>query len=74
MYAIRSYYESLEISEELFRHAFENANEGVCLVDTNGKLTRVNHRMCEIFGYEKHELETMTVNDIAHPADKSVIV
>ncbi len=61
--------EKLRESEERFRLAFENANTGVCLVDFDGNLTRVNNRMCEMFGYTKQELERMTVNDIAHPED-----
>ncbi|MCJ7639602.1 MAG: PAS domain S-box protein, partial [Euryarchaeota archaeon] len=60
---------ALRESEERFRLAFENANTGVCLVDLEGNLTRVNSKMCEIFGYTKEELERMTVNDIAHPED-----
>ena len=60
---------ALRESEERFRLAFENANTGVCLVDPDGNLTRVNNKMCEIFGYTKQELEAMTVNDIAHPED-----
>jgi PAS domain S-box-containing protein len=59
----------LRESEERFRLAFENANTGVCLVDLEGNLTRVNNKMCEIFGYTKEELERMTVNDIALPED-----
>lgn len=59
-------------SEERFRLAFENANDGVCLVDTDGNLVIVNNRMCEIFGYCKKELESMTVNDIAHPEDRNI--
>jgi len=60
---------SLRESEELFRHAFENANNGVCLVSTNGRFIKVNARLCEIFGYSKKELEGTPVNDIAHPED-----
>jgi len=56
-------------SEERFRLAFENANTGVCLVDLEGNLTRVNTKMSDIFGYTKEELERMTVNDIAYPED-----
>ncbi len=59
--------QELQESEERFRLAFESANTGVCLVDPEGNLTRVNSKMCEIFGYTKKELESMTVNDIAHP-------
>jgi diguanylate cyclase (GGDEF)-like protein/PAS domain S-box-containing protein len=61
--------EALRESEERFRLAFENANTGVCLVDLEGHLTKVNNKMCEIFGYTKEELEHMTVNNIAHPED-----
>jgi two-component system cell cycle sensor histidine kinase/response regulator CckA len=61
--------EALRESEERFRLAFENANTGVCLVDLEGNLTKVNNKMCEIFGYTKEELEHMTVNDIAHSED-----
>jgi len=64
--------ESLRESEERFRLAFENANDGVCLVGTDGNLVRVNNRMCNIFGYSKKELESMTVNDIAYPEDKDI--
>jgi PAS domain S-box-containing protein len=63
--------EWLEIDQE-FRLSFENANVGVCFVDMHGKLLQVNNKMCEIFGYEKSELEGMTVNSIAHPDDRNV--
>ena len=59
--------EALRESEERFRLGFENANIGMCLVDTQGRLFKVNRQMCEIFGYSKAELEGMNVNDIAHP-------
>ena len=64
--------EALRESEERFRHAFENANDGVCLVDLNGNLMKVNSRMSEIFGYSREELEGITVNDIAYPEDQDV--
>ena len=59
--------ELLRESKEQFRQAFENANIGMCLVDTEGRFMKVNNRMCEIFGYSQEELEGMTVNDITHP-------
>ena len=64
--------EALRESEEIFQQAFEGANDGICLVDTEGNLTKVNKRMSEIFGYSKEELESMTVNDIAHPEDVNI--
>ncbi|OGP50442.1 MAG: hypothetical protein A2Y79_05975 [Deltaproteobacteria bacterium RBG_13_43_22] len=59
-------------SEERLRLAFENANDGVCLVDSRGKHIEVNNRMCELFGYTKEELKKMTVNDITHPEDRYI--
>lgn len=59
--------EALRESEERFRLAFENANVGMCLVDTDGRFIRVNGQMCEIFGYSREALEGMNVNDITHP-------
>ena len=59
--------EALRASEETFRLAFENANFGICMVDTGGRLVRVNREMSAIFGYSKEELEGTSVNDIAHP-------
>ncbi len=61
--------ETLRESEERFRLAFENANTGMCLVSLDGHLLRVNSMMSDIFGYSREELESMTVNDIAHPED-----
>ncbi len=59
--------ESLRESEERFRLGFENANIGMCLVDLSGSIFRVNGQMCEMFGYDKTEMERMKVDDIAHP-------
>lgn len=62
----------LQKSEERFRLSFENANIGMCLVGLDGRLTMVNSQMSEMFGYSQEELESMTVNDIAHPEDLDV--
>jgi PAS domain S-box-containing protein len=64
--------EALLQSEEQFRLAFENANDGVCLIDLHGNMIKVNERMCGIFGYSKKELESMTVNEITHPEDENI--
>lgn len=64
--------QSLKASEERFRLAFENANDGVCIVALDGKLVQVNQRMSDIFGYSRRELESKTVMDISHPEDRNV--
>ncbi|WPL14014.1 PAS domain S-box protein [Thiorhodovibrio litoralis] len=62
----------LEASEEEFRVAFQHANDGICIVDLAGKITRVNDRMCDLFGYSRAEFASMTVNDLTHASDKDV--
>ena len=59
--------ESLRASEARFRLAFENANVGVCLVGLDRRLLRVNERFCTMLGYERHELEGLTIDEITHP-------
>ena len=63
---------SAQASENLFGLAFDNANIGMCLVNLDGRLTRVNPEMCRIFGYNRNELEGISVNDITHPKDLDV--
>ena len=53
--------------KELFKLSFENANIGMCMVDLQGNLFKVNAEMSNIFGYSMEELEKMNVNAIAHP-------
>ena len=64
--------EELKESEVRFRLAFENANVGVCLIDLEGVLLKVNEEMCRMFGYAKSEMEGKNVNQFTHPDDLSV--
>ena len=64
--------QALQESEERFRTAFENANVGVCLVATDGRLLKVNDAMSQIFGYSRQELEQMTTTSIAYPEDLEI--
>ncbi len=64
--------ESLKVGEERFRQAFENANDGICIVSLDGRFLQVNQRMCDIYGYSKDELESMGVNDFAYPEDTNI--
>ncbi len=63
---------ALRESEEKFRLAFYNANTGMCLIDLQGKIFKVNGKMSAIFGYNPRELERMTVNDLALPEDRGL--
>jgi len=56
-------------SEQLYRSTFEQAAVGVAHVAPDGRWLRVNHRVCEITGYNERELMQMRFQDITHPDD-----
>ncbi|WP_310486783.1 PAS domain S-box protein [Chamaesiphon sp. VAR_69_metabat_338] len=60
---------SLQASEELFRHTFEHTPIGFAHATPDGRLTRVNHKFCEIVGYSSTELLAMTFQDLTVPGD-----
>jgi PAS domain S-box-containing protein len=64
--------EALRESEERFRGTFENAAVGIAHNDITGRFLRVNEKLCDIIGYNRDELLTMTWQDITHPEDVAV--
>jgi PAS domain S-box-containing protein len=60
---------ALQESEERFRHSFDYAATGICLVAINGKFQRINKAFKEMTGYDDDELKNFTFNDITHPDD-----
>jgi PAS domain S-box-containing protein len=64
--------QALGASEELFRIAFESANEGLCIVGVDGGFLRVNEALCQFFGHAAVGLLQMNINDMAHPDDQAV--
>jgi len=61
---------SLMESESTQRIIFEKAQDGMVLLDPENKtLHMVNQRMCEVLGYSKVELLSMSIADII-PADR----
>lgn len=61
--------ERLSDNEEQFRAAFEQAAVGMAQTATDGRVTRVNQRLCDILGYTREELLGRLVQDLAHPED-----
>ncbi|MGE3957742.1 MAG: PAS domain S-box protein [Vicinamibacterales bacterium] len=59
----------LRISEERFRHIFENAAVGIAEVDLEGRFVTVNDTLCAITGYSRDELLALTFQDLTHPDD-----
>lgn len=46
----------LTVSEERFRALFENANDGVVVLDKNGIIINMNNKFCELHGFDKEAL------------------
>ena len=59
----------LRISEERFRHIFENAAVGIAEVNLDGRFVTVNNTLCEITGYPREELLQRSFQEITHPDD-----
>ena len=60
---------SLRESEARFRATFENAAVGIAHVSSDGTWLDVNQRLCDIVGYTREELLSLTFQDITHPDD-----
>jgi len=64
--------ETLRVSEERFRHSFDYAAAGICIIGVDEKFQRVNKAFREMIGYEEDELKNFTFSDITHPDDLSI--
>ena len=56
-------------AEAHFRELFEQAAVGMAQVGLDGRLLRVNQRLCDIVGYPREELLAKTFQEITHPED-----
>ena len=63
--------EQLQASEERFRGTFEHAAVGMAHVARDGRLLRVNDRLCAILGYERAELLKTTFAELTVPEDRA---
>jgi len=61
---------ALRESEERFRNILENAPIGMSVMSLEGRFMLVNSSLCELVGYEKEELEKLTLEEITHPEDQ----
>jgi two-component system, cell cycle sensor histidine kinase and response regulator CckA len=60
---------ALRVSEERFRATFEQAAVGVAHVGLDGRFLRVNQKLCDITGFDRTKLTTLSLRDIRHPGD-----
>ena len=61
--------QSLRASEARFRATFDQAAVGIAHVAPDGRWLRMNQKLCDIVGYTRDELLSMTFQDITHPDD-----
>jgi PAS domain S-box-containing protein len=58
---------ALAQSEERFRSTFESAPVGVVNSSLDGRFLEVNQGYCDLVGYSRDELITMTFRQVTHP-------
>ncbi len=56
-------------SADHFRFTFEEAALGMAHVGLDGRWLQINRKLCEILGYTREELLSMTFQDITYPED-----
>jgi PAS domain S-box-containing protein len=61
--------ETLKISEETFRNAFEYSPIGMMLVSPEGQFLKANKSVCDMLGYSTDELLAKTFQEITYPDD-----
>lgn len=61
--------ESLRMSNETFRSAFDYSGIGMALISPQGVILDANNAVCSFTGYTKTELLRMNFLDLTHPED-----
>ncbi len=63
---------ALHDAENLFRLTFDNAPIGMAMVGLDGCFLRVNGSICQVLGYSREEMITLTFLAITHPDDRGL--
>ena len=66
--------EALRRSEERFRTTFEHAPLGIAECAPDGRFVAANTTLLAMLGYTMDELETLSNQDITHPADQETAI
>ncbi|MFX0107467.1 MAG: PAS domain S-box protein, partial [Candidatus Hodarchaeota archaeon] len=66
--------EELVEASRTFQTLCENLSDGLYLTDFEGKITFLNHRGAELFGYSKSELNQLNFINLVHPDDRESIL
>lgn len=59
----------LALAHQTFKTTFEQASVGIAHVALDGKWLQVNQKLCDIVGYTKEEMASLTFQDITYPDD-----
>jgi PAS domain S-box-containing protein len=62
----------LRESEARFRATFEQAAVGMALMAPDGRWLSVNRKLCDVVGYSRAELESLTSDHLTDPADRGI--
>lgn len=65
--------EHLNKNEDMYRHVFEHATDGIVLYDENGYITAFNRTVLEITGYEAAEITNRCLLDFVIPEHRMLI-
>ncbi len=57
-------------SEILWQRTFDNAPNGMVLLDLQGRLHNVNDAFCALLGYQRHDLLGRSFKDFTYPDDQ----
>ena len=61
--------DSLKLSNETFRSAFDYSGIGMALISPQGEILDANSAVCSFTGYRKDELQKMNFLELTHPDD-----
>lgn len=67
---LREAQKQVAISESTLRGAFEHSATGMALVSPDGKWLKVNSTLCNMLGYSKDEMKSLSFKDITHVEDQ----
>lgn len=64
---------ALRESEEQYRRLVETMTEGLVILDQNSKISYVNDKYCQMFGYTRAELLGIKVTEILDAANQEIL-
>ena len=62
---------AFEESQEMFRLCFEKTDQGMTILDLDGKILEVNKAFCDFTGYEERELVGISLEELLNEDKKS---